>query len=159
MDSKCCMRTYTGRIARGPKGQKRVLFMEPDKHSLQRQGVRTSMLLVRAWRSGTPATRETAYPSPNPPACSAQIAPSSRGPAAVTAAALRASTDAHTATVQPTATSGANGALRRTALGNVRFSHAPAAMGSSTTCSAAHTRHISLLVVLKPNKRRTFSRY
>lgn len=35
------------------------------------------MLLVRAWRSGTPAARDTAYPRPKPPACSAQMAPSS----------------------------------------------------------------------------------
>lgn len=35
------------------------------------------MLLVRAWRSGTPTARDTAYPRPKPPTCSAQMAPSS----------------------------------------------------------------------------------
>ncbi len=60
-----------------------------------------------------------------------------RGPADVTAAALRARTDAQTPTVHATANSGANGAARRTAPGNARFSPAPAATGSSTTCRGA----------------------
>ena len=66
-----------------------------------------------------------------------------RGPADVTAAALRASTDAQTPTVHATANSGAKGAARRTAPGIARFSPAPAATGSSTTCRGAQLAYRS----------------
>ena len=67
------------------------------------------------------------------PVCNAMMAPTSLGPARVTAAAFWAMTLATMSTTAMTATSGAKGAVRMTTLGNFWFSAAPSTTGTSTT--------------------------
>ena len=78
----------------------------------------TSMLFVRATRSGYPRALLNPYPSAKPPACSANTASSRRVPAVATASAFLAITLPQMMETSTTAESAAKGATFFTCLGN-----------------------------------------
>ena len=83
-----------------------------------------------------PSPRDTAYPSAKPPAWRVQHTSNRNHPACMTAPAACAMTVATVRATMKTATVGAYGATRATALGKNWFRAIPDSTGASTTCTS-----------------------